>query len=121
MTGLYANVLIGVYLILAAWTLVHAMTKTRFTRVLLGAMLVAEAMQLVFTIGGLSQMVTTGHDVPQAEFVGYLRGMLVIPPAALWWARGDTPRIGAGIMCVVYLVMPVLVLRVQQVWAGPLG
>ena len=121
MTGLYANLLIAVYLVLAAWTLVHVFTKTRFTRVLLGAMLLAEAMQVIFTIGGVSQMLSSGHDVPRAEFVGYLLGMLAIPPVALWWARGDTPRIGAGIMCVVYLVMPVLVLRVQQVWAGPLG
>ncbi|MDO8731010.1 MAG: hypothetical protein Q7L55_00305 [Actinomycetota bacterium] len=121
MTGLYANILIGVYLTLAAWTIVHAIMKTNFTRVLLGAMLLAELLQLIFTIGGISQMLSSGHPVPQAEFIGYLLGMLVIPPVALWWARGDTPRIGAGIMCTVYLVMPVLVLRVQQVWAGPLG
>ena len=42
----------------------------------------------------------------------------VILPAAFIWARGDKSRAGLGVIAVAFLVLPVIVLRVQQVWAG---
>ncbi len=42
-----------------------------------------------------------------------------IPIGSWWWIRGDRTRIGAAVVVVVGLVMPVLVVRIQPVWAGP--
>jgi len=88
---------------------------TRIFSVVAGLAIV---MQVIFLIGGITQMGQTAQGFSRPEFVGYLLGSLAIPPAAMWWTRNDTQRTGAGVLCLVFLVMPVLIIRIQQVWAG---
>ena len=57
-------------------------------------------------------------ELARAEFVGYLLLSPLIPVGGWWWAKNDETRWGAGVLLVVGLVMPVLVIRIQQVWAG---
>jgi hypothetical protein len=63
-------------------------------------------------------MLTSDRDFARLEFVGYLLLSPTIPVGAWWWVRGDTSRAASAILLVVALVMPVLVVRIQQVWAG---
>jgi hypothetical protein len=51
----------------------------------------------------------------------YLLGCLAIPPAAFVWAWGDKSRGGTAVIALAFLITPVMVLRVQQVWAGSVG
>jgi hypothetical protein len=120
MTGLFANILMAAGLVVAVWALVQLIAKKPIGRPLRLAVLVMEALVVVFAIGGLVQMVTADHDFAKAEFVGYLLGMVLIPLGALWWTRTDTTRAGTAILLVIGLVTSILVLRVQSVWAGPL-
>ena len=76
------------------------------------------AMFVVLAVGGIVQMMGTDKDLARAEFVGYLLLSPLIPVGGWWWAKNDETRWGAGVLMVVGLVMPVLVVRIQQVWAG---
>lgn len=118
MTGIFADALISVYLLLAVWAGIHILINKPVTLIFSVVSGIAIVMQLIFLIGGISQMSNTTQEFSRPEFVGYLVGSLAIPPAALWWTRNDTQRTGAGVLCLVFLIMPILIIRIQQVWAG---
>ena len=121
MTGLFADLLIGAGVVVGLWALVQLLMRRPLGRALRFGVLGLEALIAVFLIGGIAQMLTTDQDFAKLEFVGYLIGMLAIPPAALWWTRTDSTRAGTAIIMVIGLVTSILVLRVQQVWAGTHG
>lgn len=122
MTGLFANATMIVSMLIAAWALVHLLLARPMSRWLHGSQLLLVGMFVVLAIGGIVQMLGTDRDFARLEFVGYLLVAPLIPLGSWWWTRGDTTRIGSAIVMVVGLVMPVLVLRIQQVWSGvPLG
>jgi len=117
-TGLFANATIAVGLIIAIWALVHLVIGRPMSRALHTSQLVLAAMFVIFAIGGIVQMTSTDREFARLEFVGYLVLSPLIPIGSWWWTRGDRTRIGSAIVMVVGLVMPVLILRIQQVWAG---
>ncbi|MEI6374486.1 MAG: hypothetical protein WCP26_11960 [Actinomycetes bacterium] len=119
MTGLFANLIIGASLALAVWAIVLAAADKRISRSLLIGAAALELLLLVFFIGGVVQMISTDHSFAKFEFVAYLVGLLVIPPLGIGWAWDEKSRSGMVVIAVVFLVVPIMVLRVQQVWAGP--
>jgi hypothetical protein len=120
-TGPYATAIIVGSLALFAWSLVLVIADRPPGRALLTAAGLLELLLVGFLVGGVVQMVGSDHDLARAEFVGYLLACAAVVPAAVWWVRGEQSRAAAGVLCVVFLVMPVLVVRVQQVWAGTGG
>lgn len=118
MTGAFANATIAVALVIAGWALVHLVIGRPMSRALHMSQLVLAAMFIVLAIGGIWQMVGTDREFPRMEFVGYVVLSPLIPIGSWWWTQGDRTRIGSAIVMVVGLVMPVLVVRIQQVWAG---
>ena len=71
---------------------------------------------LVQCVVGIGQLVGTDRDVSGATFVGYLVGLLLVPPAALAWARLEPTRWGTAVFIVAGLLVPVLILRLEQIW-----
>jgi hypothetical protein len=120
-TGPYATAISVVALVLAAWAFV-LVARNRVPGVPLavgGAVL--EALLFGFVVGGIVQMVGSHRTFARAEFVGYLLACVIIPPAAAVWGSGEKTRSGTAVVAVAFLIMPVMVIRVQQVWAGPVG
>jgi len=120
-TGTYATAITVVALFLAAWTLISAAANRPRGVALLASGLVLEVLLLGFAIGGLVQMAGSDRDLARAEFVMYLVGALAIPPAAFVWAWGERSRAGTAVIALAFLITPVMILRVQQVWAGSVG
>jgi hypothetical protein len=120
-TGTYATAITVVALFLAAWTLISAAANRPRGVALLASGLVLETMLIGFAVGGLVQMVGSDRDLARAEFVMYLVGALAIPPAAFLWAWGEKSRAGTAVIALAFLITPVMILRVQQVWAGSVG
>lgn len=119
MTGPYATAIIVVSLALAAWSVVLLLVDRPPGRALWIALGFLEVLALGFLVGGVAQLAGTDRDVPALEFVLYLLGAAAIIPLAAWWVRDEKSRAAAGVLTVVLLVLPVMVVRVQQVWAGP--
>ena len=61
-----------------------------------------------------------GGNVPDQPivFLAYLIVCLAAAPGTLWWGRAEPGRWGLGVVAIAGLVLPVLVLRLQQVWTG---
>lgn len=118
MTGWYATTIIGISLGLVIWTCLLLLTKRAPDLILAVGGVLLELLLIGFLIGGIAQMAGRDQDFARAEFTGYLLTGTAILPAAFIWARGDKSRAGLGVIAVAFLVLPVIVLRVQQVWAG---
>ena len=118
-TGTFANAIIILSLVLAIFAFVLAIVnRTRPLAILVGAAIL-EMLLLAFFVGGIVQMIGSDHDFARAEFVGYLLACAAVVPAAVWWAWGEPTRASMVVLGIAFLIMPILVVRTQQVWAGP--
>jgi hypothetical protein len=64
-------------------------------------------------------MVSGDHGgVNVAAYVGYLVGALVILPVGFLWSLGERTRAGTGVLLVAVVVVPVLFLRLHDLWGA---
>jgi hypothetical protein len=86
----------------------------RATYALLALVEVGLVVELVV---GLAMVFDDHRGVSLATYVGYLVGALVILPLAAGWARAERSRSGTGVLLVGVLVLPVLFLRLHDIWS----
>ena len=111
----------AIALVLAAWAFGLVLANRPFGVPLLAGGAGLEALLIGFLIGGIVQMIESHREFARAEFVLYLLACVAIPPAAAAWGWGEQSRAGTAVLAIGFLIMPVMVIRVQQVWAGPVG
>lgn len=116
MTEPLQTVLIVLPLLLAVVAAVYVALDRPADRFLLGGWVLLEVGLLVQLVVGILQLAGTDRDVNGLTFVGYLVGALLVPPAAAWWAHGDRTRAGTAVFIIAGLVVPFLVVRMDQVW-----
>lgn len=121
MTGPFATAIIVASLLLSLWALVLVIANRPPGRPLWVALVILEVLLLAFLVGGIVQMLGSDRDVARLEYVLYLIACAAVVPAAAWWVRGEVSRAAAAVLMVVLLVLPVMIVRVQQVWAGSGG
>lgn len=119
--GAYSTAVIIYSLVVAAWALVHLLTGKAVSKALTWAVWGVAAVFIVLALLGIVAMFGATQNYSSIEFLGYLLLSPLIPLAAIWWNRGDQSRAAPGIYLVVCLVMPVLVVRIGQVWMGSSG
>jgi hypothetical protein len=51
-------------------------------------------------------------------FVAYLVGALIVLPVGALWAMAESSRWGAGALAIACLVIPVLELRLHDIWTA---
>jgi hypothetical protein len=117
-SGPVATAAITVSLLMGAWCLVLLVINRPPGRALLIGLTLLEAVVLVFVVSAISQMIGRSTDFARLEFLLYLLGCLVLVPLAAWWVKDEKSRAAAGVLLVACLVLPVMVVRVQQVWDG---
>ncbi|MEU4447087.1 hypothetical protein AB0K14_19855 [Actinosynnema sp. NPDC050801] len=124
MIEVLATALTVVALAAAAWALVlavldHPITlRTKPTLGLAGVVLLLEAGLLVQAAVGVVAMLGSDRELDRATFVGYLIGVAVVLPLGAVWSVAERSRWGAGVLTVTCLSVPVMILRLNQLWAG---
>jgi hypothetical protein len=108
--------LIVASLAFAAVAAVHVVLDRPTGRLLLGFAALLELGLLAQAVIGIGQLVSGGREVNGLVLVGYLLGTLIFLPLATLWALGERTRGGTAVLVVAGLVLPVLVVRIQQVW-----
>lgn len=122
MISALSTTLIFVALGAALWALVLMIAGTpvrpdRWYGVgLLGVTVLLELGLLGQAIVGLVQLFTTERDVAEFAFVGYLIGPLLVVPLAALWSLAERTRWGPGVLVIGSLAIPVMILRLRQVW-----
>jgi hypothetical protein len=105
-------------LVPALWALVLVVRDRGVDLVLLIGAAVVEVAVLVQLVVGIANLVGSHRDIAHGTFLGYLIGALLVPPAGVAWGVGEKNRYGSTVLLVVFLVMPVMVLRLDSIWAG---
>jgi len=85
------------------------------TLVALATLEVGLVVQLVI---GLWRALGEHGDLSVAAYVGYLVGALLILPIGFVWSAGERTRSGTAVLLVAVLALPVLFLRLHDLWAA---
>ena len=86
-------------------------------RVTFALLALLEAGLVAQLVIGLSRVFDDHRGVSVPTYVGYLVGALVILPLAAGWARAERSRGGTGVLLVGVLVIPVLFVRLHDIWS----
>jgi hypothetical protein len=85
---------------------------------LFGGAALLELGLLAQVVVGFVNLFGTDRQVDGLTFGGYLVGILLILPLAGLWALAERTRWGPAVMVVGCLVIPVLIVRLGQIWDG---
>ncbi|PSL57480.1 hypothetical protein B0I31_102459 [Saccharothrix carnea] len=124
MIQVLATALTVVAVAAALWALVlavldHPITlRTKPTLGLAGVVLLLEVGLLVQAVIGVVALLGSDRELDRATFAGYLVGVAVVLPLGAVWSVAERSRWGAGVLTVTCLSVPVMVLRLNQLWAG---
>lgn len=114
--GLLATGTIVLSLVLAGWSL-YATTRDRAPdRSHLAGLALLEVALLALTVGALLTISEGGWPGEPGAFAGYLVTLVCLPPLAAVLARMEPTRWGSAIVTVICLVVPVVVVRLEQTW-----
>jgi hypothetical protein len=110
--------LVALSLAAMVFAVVLAALDRRINWWLLGLLGVVEVALLAQLVVGIVQLVGTDRDVSGPFFVGYLIGSLIILPIGALWALAESSRWGAGALAIACLVIPVVELRLHDIWVA---
>ena len=83
---------------------------------LLCVLALLELGMLVQAVLGFVRMFTAEREFAELTYAGYLIGSLVVLPLAALWALAERSRWGPGVLLVGCLTIPVLIVRLGQIW-----
>jgi hypothetical protein len=108
--------LVALSLAAMVFAIVLAVLDRRINWWMLGLLGVVEGGLLAQLVVGIVQLTGTERDVSGVFFVGYLIGGLIVLPLGALWALAESSRWGAGALAFACFVIPVVELRMYEVW-----
>jgi hypothetical protein len=111
-------VLAAAALVVAIWLAVLIVLDRLPGDPVFGALVVLEAGIVVQLVIGLVRVFGDHPGVNVAAYLGYLVGALLVLPIGFLWSAGERTRSGTAVLLVAVLVVPVLSLRLHDLWAA---
>ncbi len=105
-------------LLLATWSLVPVIRNRPVGPTHLAGLAIVQAFVVAEVVCAVGHLANGAHPREYVTFIGYLVALFLVMPLATLLARLEPTRWGALIVTVAALVIPVLILRVNQVWSG---
>lgn len=112
------TIVIVASLAVAAYALVATLLDRPPGRIQLIGLCLVEAAALALAVGVIASFAGGGRPAEAPTFFGYLLTTLLLPPAGAVLARMEPTRWGSATVCGAALIVPVLVVRLGQVWHG---
>ena len=72
---------------------------------------------VVQVVVGLAMVLHDHRGVSVATYLAYLVGALLILPIGFLWSASERSRSGTGVLLVAVFVLPVLFLRLHDIWS----
>ena len=117
MTGLQI-VLAAICAVVAVWLVVLIVLDRLPNDYLYGALALLEVGLVAQLVIGLVMVSGDHGGVNVAAYVGYLAGALVLLPVGFVWSLGERTRAGTGVLLVAVVVVPVVFLRLHDLWGA---
>jgi hypothetical protein len=92
--------------------------SSKLTLATIGLAALLEIGLIAQAVIGVIVMADTTREFDRLTFVGYLIGPVAVLPCAVLWSLAERTRWGIGVLLVGFLSVPIMILRLQQVWAG---
>ncbi|MEU4801724.1 hypothetical protein [Actinosynnema sp. NPDC023587] len=108
----------------AAWSLLLVVLNkpltldTGLTLGLAFGVVLLELGLVVQAVIGIVELVGLDREISGVTFVGYLLGPVLVLALAAFWSIAERSRWGASVLAVGCLSVPVMLLRLYQVWQG---
>lgn len=113
-----ATTIIVAGLVLAGFSGLMALLDRPPSLLQLVGLTVVELILLVQAAIAIGRMFTGDRPDGMATFVGYLLTAVLLPPLAALLGLAERTRWGSALIAAACLVVPVMVVRLQQVWGG---
>jgi hypothetical protein len=104
--------------VIALWLVILIVRGVQPNDWLYGALALLEVGLVAQLVVGLVRLSGDHAGVNVAAYVGYLIGSLVLLPVAFLWSVGERTRAGTGVLLVAVVVIPVLFLRLNDLWVA---
>lgn len=114
---LVTTIIVAALLVAAAGGLMALLDRPPRAWQLAGLALV-ETVLVVQAVVAMGRMFTGERPDQLATFVGYLLTALLIPPVAALMGWSERTRWGSAVVAVACLLIPVMVVRLDDVWHG---
>ncbi len=98
------------------WTTVIAVLERRVGRALLALIAFIELALLVELVIGIVAVAGDQRPVPTLTFLAYLVGVLLLPPAGVFWSIAEQSRPSTLVLTVALIGTAVMVGRMHQIW-----
>ena len=119
MVGWLSYVVIAIAVVAAVWGVVSAITRKPPGNLQFYWSFLTELAVIVQSVVGFVA-VARGHGPAEtATGIGYLIGIVVLMPAAIWWAIMDRSRYSGLVMTIAGVAIAVMSLRLLQIWSVP--
>jgi len=117
-TAVLADAIVIAALAAAVWSLVMLFLPRPVGKTyLLGTAALIELAVLVLVVAALIALAGPHGHLQVGVFVGYLVALALILPAAVAWSLAEPSRWGVGVLLVALLVIPVMIVRLDQIWS----
>jgi hypothetical protein len=83
-----------------------------------GALVALELGLVAQLVVGLVRVAGPHEHLSVPTYLGYLVGALVILPIGFLWSASEPTRSGTAVLLVAVIALPVLFLRVHDIWAA---
>lgn len=118
MVDLLAYAIIVSSLLYAAWALVAVVLGQNPREPFVIGAAVIELLVLVQAVVAIVLMIAGDGPTETALFVSYLLFAAILLPVGLFWALAEKSRWGTAVLVFTALVLPALVVRLQDIWDG---
>jgi hypothetical protein len=114
--GILQLVVTVLSLVLALVTAVLVVMNRKMPTWVLGLVVLLEVAVVALAVQCVVAWIGGTTPAQPVVFLAYLVVVLAAPVGTWLWAKGESSRWGPGVVCVAALVLPVLVVRLEQVW-----
>lgn len=119
MNAAFSTVMEFAPLAVAVFCLVTLVLNRPMSGIHLAAVALLELGLLAFVVLAVVRLATGGHPAGGVTtFVLYLIGSPLVLPVGVVWGLVDRSRWSSAVVGVACLVVPVLIVRMNQVWSG---
>jgi hypothetical protein len=102
----------------AIWSFVLVAVNRPPTRSLLYGLAAVEALLLVQVVISVVLLISGQRPGSMVTFLVYLVAILLVLPLGTVWALAERTRSSTAVLGVACITVPVLILRMYQVWEG---
>ncbi|WP_129669732.1 hypothetical protein [Phytoactinopolyspora endophytica] len=121
MVDILVYAIVGSSLLYATWALVAVVRNQNPREPFVIGAGVVELLLLVQMVVAFVVMIVDDGPSDAALFISYLLFTVLLLPVALFWALAEKSRWGTSVLVFAALVVPALVVRLQDIWDGAPG